>query len=376
MEKFDVCRLVRKNCLAFEPYVAGKPIETLKRELGLKHIIKIASNENPLGPSKKAVQAMKNVVEKVYFYPDFNSTDLKTTIANKFKLSTKNILVGAGSDELIEIIGKLFFTSSDEIVISKHAFIRYKMAVQLMASKSVVVAMKDGLTHDLNAMLKACNKNTKAVFIANPNNPTGTYVTAKEIEVFLQKLPKNKYGMKPLVIIDEAYYEYASFKKDYPQTLKYLSKNPNLIILRTFSKIYALAGARVGYGFASEQVADYIERIRPPFNLNIFAQTAGVASLKDDNQVKRSLAHIRKEMKFVTDGFKKLKIDFIESVGNFVLFSVSPLNGSDVFKQLLREGVIVRAMGEYDLHNYVRVTIGTRAENQLFLNKLKKVLGK
>lgn len=376
MEKFDVCKLVRKNCLAFEPYVAGKPIETLKRELGLKHIIKIASNENPLGPSKKAVQAMKNVVEKVYFYPDFNSTDLKTTIANKFKLSTKNILVGAGSDELIEIIGKLFFTSSDEIVISKHAFVRYKMAVQLMASKSVVVAMKDGLTHDLNAMLKACNKNTKAVFIANPNNPTGTYVTAKEIEVFLQKLPKNKYGMKPLVIIDEAYYEYASFKKDYPQTLKYLSKNPNLIILRTFSKIYALAGARVGYGFASEQVADYIERIRPPFNLNIFAQTAGVASLKDDNQVKRSLAHIRKEMKFVTDGFKKLKIDFIESVGNFVLFSVAPLNGSDVFKQLLREGVIVRAMGEYDLNNYVRVTIGTRAENQLFLNKLKKVLGK
>lgn len=376
MEKFDVCKLVRKNCLAFEPYVAGKPIETLKRELGLKHIIKIASNENPLGPSKKAVQAMKNVVEKVYFYPDFNSTELKTIIANKFKLTTKNILVGAGSDELIEIIGKLFFTSTDEIVISKHAFIRYKMAVQLMASKSVVVAMKDGLTHDLNAMLKACNKNTKAIFIANPNNPTGTYVTAKEIEAFLQKLPKNKYGMKPLVIIDEAYYEYASFKKDYPQTLKYLSKNPNLIILRTFSKIYALAGARVGYGFASEQVADYIERIRPPFNLNIFAQTAGVASLKDDNQVKRSLDHVRKEMKFVTDGFKKLKINFIDSVGNFVLFSVAPLNGSDVFKQLLKEGVIVRAMGEYDLNNYVRVTIGTRAENQLFLNKLKKVLGK
>jgi len=376
MKKFDVCKIVRKNCLAFEPYVAGKPIETLKRELGLKHIIKIASNENPLGPSKKAVQAMKNVVEKVYFYPDFNSTDLKIAVANKFKLSIKNILVGAGSDELIEIIGKLFFTSSDEIVISKHAFIRYKMAVQLMASKSIVVPMKDGLTHDLNAMLKACNKNTKAVFIANPNNPTGTYVTAKEIEVFLQKLPKNKYGMKPLVIMDEAYYEYASFKKDYPQTLKYLSKNPNLIILRTFSKIYALAGARVGYGFASEQVADYIERIRPPFNLNIFAQTAGIASLKDDNQVKRSFAHIRKEMKFVTDGFKKLKIDFIDSVGNFVLFSVAPLNGSDVFKQLLREGVIVRAMGEYDLNNYVRVTIGTRAENQLFLNKLKKVLGK
>jgi histidinol-phosphate aminotransferase len=376
MENFSVCKLVRKNCLAFEPYVAGKPIETLKRELGLKHIIKIASNENPLGPSKKAVAAIKNIVEKVYFYPDFNSTDLKNAIASKFKVNPKTVLVGAGSDELIEIIGKLFFTSSDEIVISKHAFVRYKMAVQLMASKSVIVPMKDGLTHDLTAMLKACNKNTKAVFIANPNNPTGTYVTSKEIESFLKKLPKNKYGMKPLVIIDEAYYEYASFKKDYPQTLKYLSKNPNLIVLRTFSKIYALAGARVGYGFTSEGVADYIERIRPPFNLNIFAQAGAIASLKDDSQVKRSLSHIRKEMKFVTDGLKKVKIPFIDSVANFVLFSVAPLSGTDIFKKLLREGVIVRAMAEYDLDGYIRVTIGTRAENQLFLNKLKKVLGK
>jgi histidinol-phosphate aminotransferase len=250
------------------------------------------------------------------------------------------------------------------------------MAVQLMASKSVIVPMKDGLTHDLTAMLKACNKNTKAVFIAIPNNPTGTYVTSKEIESFLQKLPKNKYGMKPLVVIDEAYYEYASFKKDYPQTLKYLAKNPNLIVLRTFSKIYALAGARVGYGFTSEGVADYIERIRPPFNLNIFAQAGAIASLKDDSQVKRSLSHIRKEMKFVTDGLKKMKIPFIDSVANFVLFSVAPLSGTDIFKKLLREGVIVRAMAEYDLDGYIRVTIGTRAENQLFLNKLKKVLGK
>ena len=376
MEKFDACKIVRKNCLSFEPYVAGKPIETLKRELGLKHIIKIASNENPLGPSKKAVKAMKDIANKVYFYPDFNSTDLKMAIAKKFKLDIKNILVGAGSDELIEIIGRLFFTNQDEIVISKHAFIRYQMAVRLMDAKSIIVPMKEGLYHDLKAMAKACNKNTKAVFIANPNNPTGTYNTTKEFESFMESLPTNRYGLKPVVILDEAYHEFASYKKDYPDTLKFLNKYPNMIILRTFSKIYALAGARVGYGFSSDSIVDYIERIRPPFNLNMFAQVGAAASLQDKAQVTKSLAHVRKEMKYICDGFKKLGIKYVDSVGNFILFSVAPLAGKDVFKQMLQEGVIIRAMDEYDLPNWLRVTIGTRKENELFLKKIKKVLSK
>ena len=376
MKKFDAKNLVRKNCLSFEPYVAGKPIETLKRELGLKHIIKIASNENPLGPSKKAVKAMKEVADKVYFYPDFNSTELKTAIAKHYKLNINNVIVGCGSDELIEIIARLFFTPTDEIVISKHAFTRYQMAVKLMDSKQVIVPMKEGFVHDLKAMAKACNKNTKAVFITNPNNPTGTYNTAKEFEAFLKALPTNKFGMKPIVISDEAYYEYASYKKDFPDTIKLLKKYPNLIVLRTFSKIYAMAGARVGYGLVSETVSDYIERIRPPFNVNKFAQAGAIASLQDKTQVTKSLNHVRKEFKFIFTELKKLGIKYIDSVGNFFLMSVTPFKGKDVFQKMLREGVIIRAMDEYQLYNYVRVTIGTRKENELFLKKIKKVLNK
>jgi len=376
MKKFDAKNLVRKNCLSFEPYVAGKPIETLKRELGLKHIIKIASNENPLGPSKKAVKAMKDIADKVYFYPDFNSTELKTAIAKHYKLNINNVIVGCGSDELIEIIARLFFTPTDEIVISKHAFTRYQMAVKLMDSKEVIVPMKDGFVHDLKAMAKACNKNTKAVFITNPNNPTGTYNTAKEFEEFLKALPVNKFGTKPIVISDEAYFEYASYKKDFPNTIKLLQKYPNLIVLRTFSKIYAMAGARVGYGLSSPTIIDYIERIRPPFNVNKFAQAGAIASLQDKAQVTRSLNHVRKEFKFIFTELKKLGIKYVDSVGNFFLMSVAPFKGKEVFQKMLREGVIIRAMDEYQLYDYVRVTIGTRKENELFLKKIKKVLQK
>ena len=250
------------------------------------------------------------------------------------------------------------------------------MAVKLMNAKSVVVPMKEGFVHDLKAMAKACNKNTKAVFITNPNNPTGTYNTKKEFEEFLKALPLNKYGVKPLVISDEAYFEYASYKKDFPDTLKYLAKNPNLIILRTFSKIYAMAGSRVGYGLVSETVADYIERIRPPFNVNKFAQAGAIASLNDKSQVTKSLAHVRKEFKFIFAALKKMGIKYVDSVGNFFLMSVAPFKGKQVFQDMLKEGVIIRAMDEYELYDYVRVTVGTRKENELFLKKIKKVLKK
>jgi histidinol-phosphate aminotransferase len=376
MEKFDAGKLARPVCKSFQPYVAGKPIETLKRELGLKHIIKIASNENPLGPSKKAVKAMKDIADKVYFYPDFNSTELKTALAKHYKLKLNNVFVGCGSDELIEIIARVYFNPNDEVVISKYSFTRYQMAAKLTNAKAVIVPMKEGFVHDLKAMAKACNKNTKAVFITNPNNPTGTYNTKKEFEEFLKALPVNKYGMKPLVISDEAYYEYAAYKKDYPDSLKYLAKNPNLIILRTFSKIYAMAGVRVGYGLSSQSVVDYIERVRPPFNLNKFAQVGAIASLQDKAQVTKSLAHVRKEFKFIFTELKKLGIKYVDSVGNFFLMSVAPFKGKEVFQAMLREGVIIRAMDEYELYDYVRVTVGTRKENELFLKKIKKVLKK
>ena len=372
----EIAKIIRPSCKGFEPYVAGKPVETLKRELKLKNIIKLASNENPLGPSKKALKAIKDNLNKIFFYPDSNSYELKKALRERYRLPTGNIFTGAGGDEIIELIAKLFFNREDEIVISRHSFIRYGMAAQLMGSKAVIVPMKERFTHDLTAMAKACTEKTKAVFVTNPNNPTGTYNTKAELSKFLKSLPVNKYGVKPLVILDEAYFEYASLSKDYPDGLKFLKDNPNLIVFRTFSKIYALAGLRVGYGFANESIVDYIERVRPPFNVNLLAQAAAAASIKDGAQVKKGQQLIRKEKDFLYKEFKKMKIDYIPSAANFVLFNCEPLKGKELFINMLKEGVITRAMDEYELSGWVRVTVGLHKENQLFIKKLKKVLNK
>ncbi|MDR2191674.1 MAG: histidinol-phosphate transaminase [Endomicrobium sp.] len=372
----EIKKLVRKSCLGFEPYTAGKPIETLKREMGLAKIIKLASNENPLGASKKAVAAVKKNLEKIFFYPDSNSYELKQKLSQRYKMPSANIFTAAGGDEIIELIAKLFFNKEDEIVMSKHSFIRYSMAARLMGSKSVIVAMKNGFKHDLPAMAKACNKNTKAVFVTNPNNPTGTYNTKAELAAFLKDLPLNKFGYKPIVILDEAYYEYAALEKDYCGGLEFLNDNPNLIVFRTFSKIFGLAGLRVGYGFASKDITDYIERTRPPFNVNILAQAAAAAAINDKEQIKKSQTLIKKEKAYLYKEFENLGVKYVKSAANFILFNSSPLKGKELFAELLREGVITRAMDEYDLPDWVRVTIGLRKENELFIKKLKKVLKK
>jgi len=372
----EVKKIIRKSCMGFEPYVAGKPVETLKREMGLKKIVKLASNENPLGPSKKAVKALQENLSKVFFYPDSNSFELKKAISERYKMPAKNIFTGAGGDEIIELIAKVFFNPEDEIVISKHAFVRYAMAVKLMGSKAVIVPMKNGYAHDLPAMVRAVTEKTKAVFVTNPNNPTGTYSTKAELSKFLKALPANKNGVKPLVILDEAYFEYAKLQKDYPDGLDFLKDNPNLIVFRTFSKIYALAGLRVGYGFANETIVDYIERTRPPFNVNLLAQAAAIASIKDKAQVKKGQALMRREKAYLYKELKKLGVKYLESAANFILINCSPLKGKELFSKMLCEGVITRAVDEYDLPDWVRVTVGLRSENEMFVRKLKKVLNK
>jgi histidinol-phosphate aminotransferase len=372
MNKFDIKNYVRKECRDFEPYVAGKPVETIKRELGLKKVVKLASNENPLGPSPKAVRAIKESADKVYFYPDSNSWELKQAVSRMFKLDSAQVILGSGSDELIEDIAKTFFSRGDEIVISEHAFVQYNRAGALMGCRLVKVPMV-GLRHDLRGMLEAVTKRTKAVFIANPNNPTGTYNTKAEIDRFLKGL--NKMGVSPLVVFDEAYFEFARVNRDYPNSVSYLESFPNLIILRTFSKIYGLAGLRVGYGFASKDVVDYINRVRLPFNVSVPAQKAAVASLADKNQVVRSVKLVKEQKMFLYNEFKKMNVPYVPSAGNFILVDVSPMKGSDVFKQLLKLGVIVRAMDEYNLPGMVRVSIGLGEENKMFIRALKKVRG-
>ncbi|MDR1926472.1 MAG: histidinol-phosphate transaminase [Endomicrobium sp.] len=366
-----IIKMIRGACHGFEPYVAGKPVETLKRELGIKSVIKLASNENPLGASKQTIKAIKANLEKIFFYPDSSSFELKKSLSERYLLPTENVFVAAGGDEIIELIAKLFFNPEDEVVISKHSFIRYGMAVMLMSSKAVVVPMKDGFAYDLSALAKACNKNTKAVFVTNPNNPTGTYNTKQELSEFFKKLPLNKFDSKPVVILDEAYFEYASLEKDYPNGLDYLKNNPNLIVFRTFSKIYGLAGLRVAYGFASKEIVDYIERIRPPFNVNFLAQVAAKAAIIDKEQVAKSQKLVKKEKRYLYREFEKLNIKYLKSAANFILFNARPLKGKELFTKLLNNGVITRAMDEYDLHEWVRVTVGLHKENELFIKKLK-----
>jgi histidinol-phosphate aminotransferase len=372
--RVDIKKIIRKTCLDFKPYAAGKPIETIKRELGLKSVIKLASNENPLGASKKVLAAIKDNLEKIFFYPDSDSYELKRALSKKYRLSVDNIFTAAGGDEIIELIAKLFFEPEDEIVISKHAFVQYARAAKLMGSKKIIVPMRDGFTHDLQAMAKVCNKNTKAVFVTNPNNPTGTYNTKMELLQFFKKLPVNKFGVKPIVILDEAYFEYAKLERDYADGLKFLKNNPNLIVFRTFSKIYGLAGLRVGYGFASKEIVDYINRSRPPFNVNLLAQAAAAAAIADKEQVVKSQNLIKKEKIYLYKSFEKNRIEYARSAANFILIKTFPLKGKEFFTKLLKEGIITRAMDEYDLPYFVRVTIGTHKENELFVKKLTEVI--
>lgn len=372
--KFDVKKIVRKTCEGFEPYRAGKPIETVKRELGLKTVIKMASNENPLGACPGALAAIRKGAARSLYYPDANSWTLKQALANKYAVDPGMIMAGAGSDELIELIGKAFFNKGENIVISQRSFIRYEMAARLMECSVTAVPMKDGFTHDLGAMAKAVTAKTKAVFITNPNNPTGTYNTDEECAAFLKMMERRFPSRPPLVIMDEAYYEYARVTPDYPDMLPLLKRYPNLIILRTFSKVYALAGLRVGYGFAAPGIVDYIDRIRPPFNISIPAQDAAVASLKDKNQIARSVTMVEQGKLAICSELDRMGIPFVPSAANFVLMDVSPLRGADAFAKILKHGVIVRAMDEYQLPHHIRVTIGTPAQNKLFIAALKKVM--
>ena len=359
-------KLVRKNILQFQPYIPGKPINEVKRELGLKSVIKLASNENPLGPSPKAIQALKKGIKDIFLYPEGSGILLKQKIAKKADLEPFNVILGDGSDELIEIIGKTFLSPGDEIIVSEGAFIRYKMAGELMEARIITVPMNN-YTHDLAAMKKAVTARTKIVFIANPNNPTGTYVTKKEVAEFYEGLRDDL-----IVVFDEAYYEYVT-AEDYPQTLPYMKQGRNIIILRTFSKIYGLAGLRVGYGLSTAEIISYMERVRPPFNVNSLAQAAAEASLDDTRQVSRSRKLVREQKKYLYRELSRRHIAYIPSATNFVLIDLKK-NAADTGRKLLEAGVIVRPMGEYKLDNCLRVTIGLPAENKRFIATLQKLI--
>ena len=345
-----------------KPYQPGKPISELERELGITDIVKLASNENPLGCSDKVKEAVAAELTEIGRYPDGGGFILKDQVHAQFGVAHNCITLGNGSNDLLEIFARAFVSSSDSVVYSQHAFAVYGLVTQAINAEAIEVPAK-GFSHDLDAMAKAVKANTKLIFIANPNNPTGTWFEEAEFDAFMQKIPANV-----IVVLDEAYVEY------YPEnfnSLKFLAQYPNLIISRTMSKCYGLAALRVGFALASAEVTDFLNRIRQPFNVNHLAMVAAVAALKDGVFIEKSREVNKAGMAQLEAGFEQLGLNYVPSRANFILVDIQT-DPAQTFNALLKEGVIVRPVG---IANHLRVSIGTEAENAKFLVALAKVLG-
>ncbi len=352
---------------AIAPYQPGKPISELERELGLTGIIKLASNENPLGCSPHAVTAMHEAIKTIALYPDGNGFELKDALAKRYRVAHNQVVLGNGSNDMLELTARAFLSPGDKAVYSDHAFAVYPLATQAVGATGVSVpAINFG--HDLEAMRNAAvEQGAKLIFIANPNNPTGTYLSGDALHKFLRALPANI-----LVLLDEAYNEYLPVECRY-DSVSWLREFPNLIISRTFSKAYGLAGARVGYALANAQVADMVNRVRQPFNVNSVAQAAAVAALQDEDFVRQTFELNQRGMKQITQGLSKLGLEYIPSFGNFVSFKIK--DAARIYRRLLESGVIVRPIASYDMPEYLRVSIGLETENQKFLSALQQILG-
>ena len=357
-------QLANSTLADLKPYVPGKPIAELQRQYGLKDIVKLASNESPLGPSTAVQAAIALAVRETTLYPDGNGFELKQAIAEKFAVQPAQITLGNGSNDVLELIARCFAAPDDEVMFAQHAFAVYPLAVKAIGATAVEVPAKN-YGHDLPAMLAAVTDKTKLIFIANPNNPTGTAVAHSELEKFLAALPNSL-----MVVLDEAYLEY----NDNPvNTLEWLNKYPNLIICRTFSKAYGLAGLRVGFAVSHPEVADLLNRLRQPFNVNHLALAAAVAALGDDDYLQRARDINAAGMQQFEKGFQALGLDYIPSKGNFICVDVGREAGP-VYDALLREGVIVRPVSAYGLPNHLRISIGLTQDNARCLVALKKVL--
>ena len=359
---------VDKHIENLKPYEGGKPIEELKRELGIEgRIIKLASNENPLGPSKKAIEAIKCVAKNVNFYPDGDCFYLKKKLAEKLSVSRDNIIFGNGSDELIELIYRTFATDSgDEILYCYPTFVEYKIIGMSFGKKLVEVPLEN-FAYDIDAIIEHINDKTRVVFLNTPNNPTGTVIKKNDIKRVIDSVSDDA-----LVVIDEAYYEYAIDEDDYEELLDIYERG-NVIILRTFSKAYGLAGLRIGYGIAKDEIIDYLNRVRPPFNVNIVAQSAALAALDDEEHIKNSVCVVRRGKSYLYSEFDRMGLRYVKSYTNYVLFDVNR-DANFVYRELLKKGVIVRSMVGYGYKTMLRVTIGTDEENKIFISNLKEIL--
>ena len=361
----DPCEFSNPQLRDLVPYEPGKPIEDVARELGIDadSVIKLASNENPLGPSPKALEAMHSAVADVNVYPDGGGWKLRNAVARQAGLSMEDVVLGNGSNEIIELVGHAFLKPGDEIIAAEHAFVVYKLMATLFGARTIEVSDPE-FVHDLEGMADAISDRTREIFIANPNNPTGTMVGQDEIDGFMKRVPEDV-----IVIFDEAYYE---FLDEPPDTLKYVREGRNVVVMRTFSKIQGLAGLRIGYGLAPASLASVLQKTRQPFNANSIAQAGALAALQDLEHQERTKAVTDAGREFFEESFKGMRIDYVPSRANFVLVKVG--DGDAVFDAMLRRGVIVRAMRGYKLPEWVRISIGTEHENHRCIEVLKDVL--
>jgi histidinol-phosphate aminotransferase len=360
----DLCELSPSYVRSIAPYQPGKPISELAREMGLDEagIVKLASNENPRGIGPRTRAAIEAALGEISRYPDGNGFELKQALAARYGVDLGAIVLGNGSNDVLELMALAFLGPGRAAVYSQHCFAVYPLATQARGARSIAVPAKN-YGHDLEAMARAIDDETYVVWIANPNNPTGTFAKGEAIEAFLKRVPE-----RVLVVLDEAYNEYLApeLRAD---SVKWLKRHPNLVITRTFSKAYGLAGLRVGYALANPSVADVMNRVRQPFNVNSLALVAATAALDDMEFVARSYAENLRGMKQIEEGAGKLGLEHIPSFGNFITVRVG--KAAEVYKRLLRRGVIVRPVGGgYGLPEHLRITIGTAEENEKFLRAL------
>jgi histidinol-phosphate aminotransferase len=363
--RIDFRELANSSVRNLTPYQPGKPIEELERELGITSAIKLASNENALGPSQKVLEAAQLALLNAHIYPDGGCYDLKQALANYLQVKAEQITVGNGSENILEIIAKAYLHKGDSAVVSEYAFLTIPLILQ---SEGITIKTAPAVNwgHDIRNMIDAIDDQTRVLFIVNPNNPTGTYTNKDDFIALMNSVPTNV-----LVVVDEAYSEYIDHA-DYPDTLASLEQYPNLVITRTFSKVYGLAALRLGYSISSTPIADMLNRARLPFNVNAIAASAACAALSDQEYVNQSVTLNKKVLSQLIAGLRELQLEYIPSIANFVTVDVG--DGVDVYQKLLLKGVIVRPLQAYNMPKHIRVTVGTEEQNQRFLSALRSIM--
>jgi len=359
-------RLIKESIEKLNIYQPGKPVEELEREYGIKGAIKLASNENPLGSSPKAEEAIRATLNNINRYPDANGFYLKEKLSHKLGVGSDAIFLGNGSDEIIQLITQAFLLPGEEVIMGYHAFSFYQMVVKVAGGKEVMVPLKN-FSYDLPSMADQITDQTKLIFINTPLNPTGTIVKKEDFENFLKRISPDV-----ILVLDEAYGEYVT-DKSFPNSLKYLDGRGKIFILRTFSKIYGLAGLRIGYGISHPDLISCLNKIKVPFNTNSLAQAAALAALDDEEHLRRSIANNQEGLNYLYGELKRLGIEYLPTQANFFLVKIGE-NALNVYESLLKEGVIVRALVGYGLQNYLRVSVGLPSENEKFIKALKKVI--